>query len=85
MGNQSRDRIAKLDLLIILAIGTYKHERGAQNSSAAAVIMFQSVWSAAFLKLGRASIRRRPDFETCTGLLRRFGKDQRRRLLRQPD
>jgi hypothetical protein len=34
MGNQSRDRIAKLDLLIILAVGTYKHERRAQDFSA---------------------------------------------------
>jgi hypothetical protein len=35
MGNQSRDRVAKLDVLIILAVGTYKHKRGAQDSSAA--------------------------------------------------
>jgi hypothetical protein len=48
MGNQSRDRIAKLDLVIILAVGD-KHVQ-VSRIFRRQLIAFHSAWSAAFFK-----------------------------------
>ena len=65
MGNQSRDRIAKLDLVIILAVGD-KHELGLKNFSPPADRISLGM-ERSFQKMGR-SRNRNAIFRICSGV-----------------
>lgn len=66
MGNQSRDRIAKLDLVIILAVGD-KHEPGLKNFSPPADRISLGMERSFFQKMGR-SRNRNAIFRICSGV-----------------
>jgi hypothetical protein len=66
MGNQSRDRIAKLDLVIILAVGD-KHEPGLKNFSPPADRISLGM-ERSFSKNGGESKSQSAVFQLCSGV-----------------